>query len=159
MARPVRFEVAGEIGMTPEEIGALILEPANWKLFTGWGPMPGIREARIAHRPDDGVVGMRFAVTNTDGSQHVEEVIAWELPRAIGLRLCEFSRPLSFLASGFEEWWRLEAGDASGATRFTRAFELTPKGWWTRPMVKVIAWMLRKAVVKNLNEMGAAVSA
>src|SRR5437763_1499467 len=118
--RPVRFTCTDTLGLPPADIAARILDLDNWTDFAGYWFLPGIKAAEFEVRTPE-VVGTRVRVTNTDGSSHVEQITEWGHGRRLRLRLGDFSRPLSRLATSFEEVWEFEpAGDA---TRVTRTFE------------------------------------
>lgn len=146
--RPVCFLIRGTIASTPRQVADGILDLNNWPKFTGYGPLPGIRSAEFETRTE-GVVGTRITVINTDGSRHVEEILEWDPPRTLRLRLGEFSAPLCRLAEHFIEVWRFEAGP-DGGTRVAREFELYPRSAWTRPALQLIRPLLRGAVRKHL---------
>jgi polyketide cyclase/dehydrase/lipid transport protein len=151
MTRPVCFTCRAVIDQTPDEIAAAILDLEQWPLFTGYGPLPGIRSAEFIARPP-GVVGTRVAVTNTDGSTHVEEILEWDLPHTIRLSLGEFSRPLCFFADHFIETFEFETGDDPAGrqrTRLTRSFELHPRRFWARPILVLIRPLLRRAIDRS----------
>jgi hypothetical protein len=148
MSSPVRFRLDFELDHTPHEIGAMILDLATWPTFPGWGPLPGIKSAAF-EREIAGVAGTRIAVRTTDGSTYVEEIIEWDLPRTIRIRLAEFSPPLNKLATHFEESWRFE----QGAARAVRAFELYPRRWWTRSALWLIRPMLKAAVRRHMRSL------
>ncbi|MEL6497373.1 MAG: SRPBCC family protein [Planctomycetota bacterium] len=153
MSRPVTATKLWAITATTEEVGAAILDLSQWPTFTGWGPMPGIREAEFLERAE-AIVGTRIGVTNTDGSRHVETITAWDLPRRIELWLDGFPRPLSWLATHFVETWDFEP-DGEATWCVERRFEMRPRSWVTRPMLVPIAWMMRKAVARHITQIGA----
>jgi hypothetical protein len=43
------------------------------------------------------MIGSRIRVRNTDGSQHVEEILKWVPNKELILKLQEFTPPLSYL--------------------------------------------------------------
>lgn len=148
--KPLRFTCSATLPQTGEEIARGILDLDQWPTFTGWGPLPGIKRAEFAHRTED-VVGTRIAVTNTDGSTHTEEILAWEPERELVLRLGGFSRPLSIMADHFVETWRFEATGAG--TRVVREFEIHPRSAAARPVLAVVRTLLKRAVMKQLKEL------
>lgn len=150
MPKPVRLSITRDLPIPPEEVGALILDLDNWSSFPGYGPLPGIRSATWLERTED-VVGSRIACVNTDGSTHVEEIVGWDLPDAIALRLGEFSKPLSSLASHFDERWDFRRRD--GTTVAERSFELHPRNVVGRAVLIAIRPMLRRAVLRHLDVM------
>ena len=154
MPGPVRFELRETLTRTPDEIAAAILDVAQWRTFTGWGPLPGIRSAEFVERTE-AVVGSRIAVTNTDGSTHTETITAWDLPRGLALRLGDFSPPLSRFATHFEESWRFEpaAPGEPARTIAVRAFQMHPRSAATVPILWLIRPMLRAAIRKHMRSL------
>lgn len=138
------------MGLSPNEIGAQILEIDNWASFRGYGPLPGIREARFRRRADT-VVGTQIEVTNRDGSSHVEEIVHWLDTGGITLRMSEFSAPMSQFASHFVERWQFQALGEGFAV--VRSFELHPTSRWGRLLLCLIAPLLRRAVDRHLDDM------
>ena len=67
---------AADSTRTSQTLREAFLDLSQWPGFTGWGPLPGIRQANFLRRTD-AVRGSRIAVINTDGSSHVEEILEW----------------------------------------------------------------------------------
>lgn len=149
---PIRFTCIATLPLSPSAVADRILELARWPDFQGYGPLPGIRMARFLERTPQ-VVGTRIAVTNTDGSTHTEEILAWEPERRLHLRLGEFSRPVSRLATHFDETWELRPV-AKGCT-VTRTFELHARAMFCWPALWLIARLLRRAINRHLNQLAA----
>jgi hypothetical protein len=63
----------------------------------------------------------------------------------------DFSPPLSFLATSFEETW--EFNRLSHATEVTRSFKLNAKSSLTRIALVPISWFLKKAVARHMRQM------
>ncbi len=139
--------------MPPERISDQILDLTRWPDFRGYGVLPGIRAAEFEARTPE-VVGTRIRVTSTDGSTHVEEVVEWEPDRRLHLRMGEFSPPLSRLATGFDETWEFER--SGEVTRVVRSFELHPKSATTRPLIRLISILMKRAVARHLRQIKAA---
>jgi len=152
--RPVRFELRAILPQSPHEIAGAILDLDQWPSFKGWGPLPGIRAAVFEHRTDN-IVGTRIRVTNTDGSTHTETLTAWDPPRALSLRLDTFSRPLSRLATHFDETWRFEPPEDTAPAHALRTFHLHPRSRLTRPLLVPIAAMLKRAIRAQHRHMAA----
>lgn len=147
---PIAFTCIEMLPFAPEEIAGKILDVAKWTDFTGYGPLPGIREAVFEVRTP-AVVGTRIRVTNTDGSSHVEEIAEWEPDRRLRFDMKDFSPPVSRLATGFVETWEFERLGTS--TRVTRSFELHAKSAFTRPVLWLISFLLKRAVARHLGRM------
>lgn len=122
----------------------------RWSEFQGYAFLPGIEEAQFETRTPD-MIGSRVRVRNTDGSQHVEEIIAWDPDREIAMKLQEFTPPLNRLATHFIEHWRLAPqGDA---TLVTRKFQMHPTNALTRFPLWVISLVFRRAIAAHLDHM------
>ncbi|TWU06675.1 Polyketide cyclase / dehydrase and lipid transport [Symmachiella macrocystis] len=147
MTSPIRFTCENVLPDTPEDIAAHILELSNWPDFTGYGPLPGIKQAEFEIRTPE-VVGTRIRASNCDGSSHVEEVIVWDLPRRLQLRMQDFSAPVSHIASHFDEFW--EFAPANNGTQVTRSMELYAKSALTRPLLWLISKFLKRAIARHL---------
>lgn len=150
MTAPIRFTCENVLPNTPEEIAAHILELCNWPDFTGYGPLPGIKQAEFEIRTPE-VVGTRIRATNCDGSSHVEEIIVWDLPGRLQLRVQDFSVPVSRLASHFDEFW--EFAPVDNGTQVTRTMELYAKSALTRPLLWLISRLLKRAIARHLEQL------
>jgi hypothetical protein len=150
--QPVRFCCYATLPLAPEEIARRILDLANWPAFTGFGPIPGIRAAEFEVQTPE-VVGSRIRVTNSDGSTHVEQIVEWQPDHRLGLQMLDFSPPLSRLATRIDETWDLKKIEA--ATEVTRSFELQAKSPFSRPFLRLIALLLKQAIVRHLRVLGA----
>lgn len=135
---------------TSQAILEQILNVQSWPNFRGYGPLPGIREATIIHQPTE-IVGTKFLVTSDDGSTHSEEVIAWEPGKMLVMKMSEFSKPLSRLATHFDEIWTFD--ERPGTTLLIRTFHLYPQSLLTRPFLWLIACLLRPAIVKHTQQL------
>lgn len=110
-----------------------IVDLANWPLFTGYGPLPGIRRASLPE--GQGVrLGARIHVDDADGRDHHEVVEVFEPPHRITLRM-ELVPPAAFFMANILEEMTLEP--VPGGTRLTRVFTATPRLWLTWPF----AWL------------------
>jgi len=146
----VRFACRADLPLRPDEIAGQILDIARWTEFHGYGPLPGIRSATFEVRTD-AVVGSRIRVVNTDGSSHVEEIVEWQPPRRLKLHMHEFSPPVSRLATAFDETWEFDCRD--GVSHVVRSFEMHPASAFTRPVLWLISWLLKRAIARHLRQM------
>ena len=151
--KPIRFLCRAVIPMRPKEIAGLILDVSCWGDFQGCWPIPGILSAEYEERTA-AIIGSRIRVRNSDGSAHVEEVIAWIPDRLVQIRLDDFSVPLKWLATHFTETWQFER-DSPAGTAVSRMFELQPVSVLTWPAVWVLSRCLRRAVCRHLRAMAA----
>ena len=147
---PITFSCTETLPRTPEDIAGQVLDLANWTDFEGYGPLPGIKAAAFEVRTPD-VVGTRIRVTNTDGSSHVEEVAEWQPDRRLRLDMKDFSPPLSRLATGFTETWAFER--LADGTRVTRSFEMHARSAFARPVLRLISFLLKRAIARHLRRM------
>lgn len=150
--RPIQFECQQLIPFSGDEVCTTISDMSQWPKFEGYGFLPGIRRAEYERRTAN-MVGSRIRVHNLDGSSHVEEIYHWLPGREIGMKLHQFSPPLSRLASHFTEDWRLES--RPNGTYVTRTFHLYPGRNLTRPILWLISLVFRRAIAKNLAQMAA----
>lgn len=154
MARaPIHVRSTRDLRLTPAQVGEAMLQLENWTDFRGYGPLPGIREARFRVRTPE-VVGTEIAVTNTDGSSHVELITEWLDTGGIVMRMSEFTAPLSRFATHFIERWAFDPAPAG--THVVRSFELHPRTWWGGLLLRLIAPLMRRAVDRHLADMDAA---
>jgi hypothetical protein len=144
---PITFSCDATLPLPPEQIANQILDLTNWPDFRGYGPIPGIQVAAFeVHTP--GIVGSRIRVTNRDGSSHVEEIVEWQPHLRLRLRMKQFSPPLSRLASEFEETWEFNHTDSG--THVIRSFRLFAKSVVARPLLRLIAFFLKRAIARHL---------
>jgi hypothetical protein len=148
--KPIAFSCSESLCQSAADIAANILNLAKWSDFKGYGVLPGIKSA-VWEIKTPGIVGARIRVTNTDGSTHVEEIVAWEADHSVRLRMNEFSPPVSWLADKFIESWAFQ--QAGGKTVVTRSFELYPKSPLTWPLLWLISWLLKRAIARHLAQM------
>ncbi|MBL9091860.1 MAG: SRPBCC family protein [Planctomycetaceae bacterium] len=153
--RPLRFTCRAVLQSSATAVAEQILDLGNWTNFRGYGCLPGIRAARFEKRTPE-VVGTRIAVVNTDDSTHVEEIVEWNPPHRVALRMQDFSPPLARLATHIEETWTFATSDAGTAVE--RSFAMFPKSWFAGVFLRLIAPMLRRAVDRHLADLRAAES-
>lgn len=148
--QPIRFSCRAQFAAGPQQIAAQIADLARWSEFQGYGFLPGIAQAEF-EEPGGARTGARIRVRNTDGSTHVEEILAWEPERRILMKLHEFTPPLSRLASHFtEEWLFFPQEDR---TEVHRRFEMFPRGPAARPLLWLISRLFRRAIERQLKSL------
>jgi hypothetical protein len=148
--KPITFSCTETLPLASKDIAAQLLDLANWTDFMGYGVLPGIKAAEFEVRTTS-VVGTRIRVTNTDGSSHVEEIVEWQPDRRLRLDMKDFSPPLSRLATSFTEMWEFQRlGDS---THVTRLFEMHAKTPFTRPVLWLISFLLKRAIARHLARM------
>jgi hypothetical protein len=148
--KPLSFSCNETLNLAPEDIARQILDVTKWPDFHGYGLLPGIKSAEFeVHTPE--IIGSRIRVTNTDGSQHVEEIVDWQPDHRLQLHMKDFSAPLSRLATRIEETWEFEL--VGNETKVTRSFQMHAKSALARPFLWVISILLKKAIARHLREM------
>jgi hypothetical protein len=144
--KPIYFACHSVVPLAGSAIVQQILQVERWPDFKGYGPLPGIRQAVIT-QTTEGIVGTTIAVTNTDGSTHQEEIIAWHPDTRLEMKMSKFSKPLSHLATHFDEIW--DFAQSGQQTSMTRTFRLHPKSSWSKPLLWLISLLLRRAIEKH----------
>ena len=147
MMKPIEFTLTQQIGQSAPTICDNIADMSRWPEFTGYGILPGIQSAEYENRTSN-MVGSRIKVINTDGSSHIEEILAWHPGQSVVMKLHNFSPPLSHLADHFLEEWRFV--EHSGQTLATRSFKLYPKNILTRPLIWLISIPFKQAIAAHL---------
>lgn len=147
---PITFACSHTLPFTAAVISNEIINFSRWPEFGGYGMVPGIRSAKLETQPANlsDLKGSRIQVQNTDGSRHIEEILVWQTGEHVMMKLCEFTAPLSNLATYFIEDWTFAPSE--GGTKVTRAFEMHAKSAATRPMLWLISLLFRRAVAHHL---------
>jgi hypothetical protein len=148
--KPITFCCQALLPQSPEAIAQQILDLANWPGFTGYGFIPGIKQAEFAARTPS-IIGSQIRVTNWDGSSHIEEIVEWEPTRRLRMKMQHFSPPLSRLAAYFEETWEFEI--TANGTSVRRSFRMHPKSPLSRLPLWLISHFLKRAVARHLRQM------
>jgi hypothetical protein len=148
---PIEFEVEKKIENSPKNICEKVLDVTTWSSFDGFGMLPGIEKAVYEKRTKE-MIGSRIRVTNSDGTEHLEEILEWAAGRRIVMKIYEFPTTLSFIATHFiEEWNFTKSG--KDKTLVTRRFQLFPTSFLTRPLLGQISSLMQKSIAKQLGEM------
>ncbi len=147
----IQFQCKATLPQSPHEIAKEILDLSNWADFKGYGPMPGIASAQFEVQTPE-IVGTRIRVHNTDGSQHIEEIVEWNPESNLALRMQEFSPPLSKLATHIDETWGFDS--LENGTHVKRRFLMHARNAVTIPILWLISKFLKRAVDKHLKQLG-----
>jgi uncharacterized protein YndB with AHSA1/START domain len=103
-----------------ERVFAAVTAPENLPLFTGYGPIPGVLEAR----PDGPLgTGTEFSVRNRDGSRHRERIELHDPPAHYRIRIFGFDSSFRLLVAHAVE--RLDFVEHGGRTSVEREFCFT----------------------------------
>lgn len=148
---PIEFEVKKTIKNPAEEICEKVIDVETWSSFDGYGLLPGIEKAEYVERTDN-MIGSRIRVNNSDGTEHLEEILEWESDKKLVMKIHEFPTTLSYIATHFIEEWNFEKL-GKNETLVTRKFQLFPTSFLTRLLLGQIAKLFEKAVAKHLDEM------
>lgn len=146
----VQFLCKAALPQSPQEIAKEILDLSNWVNFKGYGPLPGIASAKFEVQTPE-IVGTRIRVHNTDGSQHIEEIVEWNPESTLALRMQEFSPPLSKLATHIDETWEFET--LENGTHVKRRFQMHARNAVTIPILWLMSMFLERAVDKHLKQL------
>ena len=149
--KPISLEVKKNISLTAKEICLKIAEVENWNDFNGYAMLPGIEKAEYEHQMDE-MIGSRISVLNSDGSQHIEEILEWEDGKRILMKLHKFSPPLSKFSTHFIEEWDFVSAKKN-KTIVMRKFQIFPKSFLTRPFMWFISVFFKKAIIIHMDEM------
>lgn len=145
--KPISFTCERILEVPRSRIFEKIQDLDTWDSFTGYGILPGVREANYESRKN-GMEGAVIKAFNTDGSQHKEKILTWHPPDLIKVKLYHFHRPLSALATHFIETWSFyKVGDQQIARR---RMQLHPTSPFSKPLLWLISILLRKAIERHL---------
>jgi hypothetical protein len=148
--RPITFECEEIIPRTATEICTEIAAVARWREFKGYGVLPGIANAQYEQQTSD-MLGSRIRVQNTDGSEHIEEIVEWKPREKVSMKLHHFTPPLNRLAAHFLEEWNFET--VNHGTLVRRSFQLFAKQPATRPLLWLISLLFKRAIARHLTQM------
>ena len=117
--------------MTAEAAFDWISDPAQYHLFKGAGPIPGI--ASVSNDGAPRHEGQVDRVTNTDGSEHQETVMAVDRPARYQVRIEDFPLPPALIVDHMDETW--EFASHSEGVAITRTFVICYRN-------NAVAWLL-----------------
>lgn len=155
MASRIDVRVSVVVRHPIDAVFAHLTDVANLSEFVGFGPIPGIREAKWEN--EDGIrLGAIRTVVNTDGTQHREEVVGYDPPRRIEDRIFDVTSPLRHLAKDIRDEFVFET--VEDGTRIVRTFSVEPKNRLAVPVVSMMAkTALRPALLRHLEALEAAI--
>ena len=142
----IRIDERVELPLSPEQTYDFLVSPNAYKLFTGWGPIPGIREVvwEKGSSTEEGSVG---TVHSTDGSTHTETIVEAVRPTRYAARIDGFNSAFRFLTSGARETWDMSA--TSNGTLVERCFVFTLRSPVLWPVGALLGRFFRAAVRRN----------
>lgn len=121
-------------------------DAASLVSFTGYGPIPGIREAKYI-TPGPVGVGSRRAVAKLDGTTHLEEITDFVQDRRHATRISGLEGPIALLVRGLEDVWEFDP--AGAGTRITRTFVVDARTLAV-PVAMLLVPFLRRAMRRDL---------
>ena len=149
----VGFTTHHRFDASPDRLFDFTNDAANFTSFAGFGPIPGIRKAtyETAGVPR---LGSKRRILKNDGTEHIEEITAFERPARHTSRITGLSPPFSWLVRFGEDHWKFAADESGTVVERTFAFELTS------PLAAFVAFPLlhffmRMAVRRDLRNIGA----
>ncbi|MBD8527818.1 SRPBCC family protein [Pseudomarimonas arenosa] len=137
----MHLSVEHVIAAPADALFALTLDVQRFpQLFTGCGPVPGLR--CIEHNSPPGI-GATRRVESMDGACMIETITFLDPPRRHAYRLSGLRPPLAWLARvGHANWTFSE--EATG-TRVRWTYDWEPASVFTRPL----AWLLLKVFMRT----------
>ncbi len=150
--KAIEIRVNGHARESSQEICTALLDMARWSEFKGYSFLPGVARADFESKTPE-VVGSRIRVQNTDGSGHVEEIIAWDTNNGVALKFQDFTSPLKHLASHFIEAWVFRP--AATGTNISRSMAMYPKGPLGWLVLFPISRLMKRALELNSRQLGA----
>ncbi len=145
----ISFTISVDSLISPAQICEGIFDVEKWSDFTGYGPLPGIKQV-IMKSHGNSIIGTEFFVENTDGSKHKESVQSFDPGKCLVMKMSDFTPPLKNLATHFIERW--DFADEDQKYRMTRTFELYPKNALATIPLWLISWLLKKAVARHTHQ-------
>ncbi len=148
MLSPVKITVREHVvlPLEPEAAYDFFITPEAYRLFTGWGPIPGIREV-VWESGEAASLGAYGRVHNSDGSTHREHVVRADRGEVYVLKIDQISSAFRHLVRGIEEEARFTA--VGSATKLTRTFVFDGRSPIYWPVLRATSQMFRAAVRKN----------
>ena len=117
----------------PDRVWALLLDIQQMEMFVGWGPIPGIVDAKRIQ--GTGSPGSVRAISNRDGSTHKEEVMELVQLKHYEDRIFDLTSPLRLMVHDVRDRFALEADGAGTRLNRTFTFELSSVLWWPAAML------------------------
>lgn len=138
----VKFTITRLFQVPARRVFDFTNDAANFTSFTGYGPIPGITKARYV-TPGPPRLGSIRRILKTDGTEHVEEITAFDPPLRHTSRITELAPPFSWLVrEGIDDWQFRPEGSLTVVDR-TVAFELSS------PLAAPLAWLILHLFMKK----------
>jgi hypothetical protein len=144
----VRLSETASFPAPPEAVWAALTDLDNMPLFSGYGPIPGIAEARWIDGSSFRAGAVR-EIRNRDGSTHREDVAAAVAPTLLEDRIHGFTSPLRFLVREARDRFVLTAEQRGNGTRLERTFTLELRSAVVAPLAALLLPLLRRAIRRH----------
>jgi hypothetical protein len=133
---------------SPEAVWATLANLDNMPLFSGYGPIPGIAEARWIDG-DSFCAGAVREIRNRDGSVHREDIAAAVAPSLLEDRIYGFTSPLRFLVREARDRFVLTTDERGTGTNLQRTFTLELRSALVAPLAALLLPLLRQAIRRH----------
>ena len=146
----IGFTARAAFDTTIDQLFDFTNDAANFTSFTGFGIVPGIKEA-VYITPGLPALGSRRRIMKTDGTEHIEEIVAFDKPVRHSSRITGLTPPFSWLVRSGEDDWRFAPAERGTSVERRFSFELTtPLAWVIAyPLLQIF---MRGAVGRDLRE-------
>jgi len=144
----LRLSETASFQASPEAVWATLANLDNMALFSGYGPIPGIAEARWIEG-DSFRAGAVREIRNRDGSVHREDIAAAVAPSLLEDRIHGFTSPLRFLVREARDRFVLVADEQGNGTRLDRTFTLELRSALVAPLAALLLPLLRRAIRRH----------
>jgi len=144
----LRLSEKARFPASQEAVWAALANLDNMPLFAGYGPIPGIAEARWLDG-DSFRAGAVREIRNRDGSVHREDIAAAVAPSLLEDRIYGFTSPLRFLVHEARDRFVLTADEQGTGTNLQRTFTLELRSALVAPLAALLLPLLRRAIRRH----------
>lgn len=142
----IRIEESTVLPLPPDETYDFLVSPEAYKLFTGFGPIPGIENV-VWHTGSSREVGSVGTVHSSDGSTHRETITEAARPTRYAAKIDDFKSAFRLLTSEARETWDMTPVD--GGTRIDRCFVFQLRSPLLWPIGAALGRFFAAAVRRN----------
>lgn len=136
-----------EFQCTPRSAFDHTNDAASLTSFVGYGPIPGIREARYI-TPDPVGLGSRRTVTKSDGTNHLEEITEFVPGQRHVTRISGLAGAFGILVKDLHDIWEFDLSPR-GTALVTRTFVINTRAAAV-PIALALVPFLRRAIRRDL---------
>lgn len=117
-----------------------VIAPIDLSLiFTGMGPLPGVRGVRQQTGPWD-TVGRTRKPDLSDGSTATERLVEYTPPHSFSYEIADFTGPMRLLVSKVRGEWTMTPDGPNCTVRWTYSFYPHARRRWLMRLVVVPLW-------------------